>query len=359
MLRPALQQNLESIVSKFYENLSKEPSLGEILEKNSSSSRLSVTLRKHISEMFDGIIDENYLKKRYKIAEIHARIGLAPKWYMSAFQGLLNGFFVIVSHTNFTLQEQYRIMMNSIKKLQQENHQKDQIMQDIVMNSSQVSEIVALTNQELQAISGLLQNLEDLSQGNVLVSDGLAQTAIIEQERVQQTEEEGQQLVITMYNIQQQVNELSELNAQIMTIAELITSIADQTNLLALNASIEAARAGEQGKGLAVVADEVRKLAESTKQSVDEVSGILRVSQQKTQTIVETSFVLRQQINQSTTEMKKVEQAFMMMNTTMQRLKESNHHFNRDVNQINISMQTIRRSGDNILQTSSQLCSLS
>lgn len=378
VMRPALQQNLESIVDKFYKNLAKEPSLGEIIEKHSSVSRLSTTLRKHISEMFDGVIDELYLQKRYKIAEVHARIGLAPKWYMSAFQDLLNGFFVIVAHTQYTQREHYRIMMAISKilnleqqivlesyeeqhqrQLQQENVQKDQMMQEILSNSKEVGQIVSATNNELQAMGGVLQNLTDLSQDNVEISNQLAQTTVVEQQRVQKTGQDGQVLLETMNQIQQQVDELSILNDQMTTIAKLITSIADQTNLLALNASIEAARAGEQGKGFAVVADEVRKLAENTKHSVDEVSTILRVSQQKTQTIVDTSSTLRQQIDISTDEMKKVEQAFTMMNNTMQHLKDSNHRFNQDVVQINSSMQTIRRSSDAILQASTQLSQLS
>ena len=63
------------------------------------------------------------------------------------------------------------------------------------------------------------------------------------------------------------VNSIKDLTDEIL-------SIASQTNLLALNASIEAARAGEAGKGFAVVADEIRQLADNSKNTANSIQEI-------------------------------------------------------------------------------------
>ena len=90
-----------------------------------------------------------------------------------------------------------------------------------------------------------------------------------------------------MDTAQQVLDGLKNETDQIGSIVEVINGIAEQTNLLALNAAIEAARAGEQGRGFAVVADEVRSLAERTRNSTQEVHGMLSSIQQEAANLVD------------------------------------------------------------------------
>lgn len=69
---------------------------------------------------------------------------------------------------------------------------------------------------------------------------------------------------------------LNERLNDIPRILDVITHISRQTDLLALNATIEASKAGEHGRGFALVAAEVRKFADSTNESVHDVSIIVK-----------------------------------------------------------------------------------
>jgi methyl-accepting chemotaxis protein len=85
-----------------------------------------------------------------------------------------------------------------------------------------------------------------------------------------------------MENIRRRVADISgktlllgERSQRISEVLNLIKDIAGEIHLLAVNAAIESAAAGEHGKRFAVVASEVRRLAERTRESAEEIKGIV------------------------------------------------------------------------------------
>lgn len=79
---------------------------------------------------------------------------------------------------------------------------------------------------------------------------------------------------------------LGERSQRISEVLNLIKDVAGEIHLLAVNAAIESAAAGEHGKRFAIVAAEVRRLAERTRESAEEIKGIVGEIQSATNTSV-------------------------------------------------------------------------
>lgn len=134
---------------------------------------------------------------------------------------------------------------------------------------------------------------------------------------VKELQSSNDKMLEAIGHISSQVKATNVSVEQIQNAVMVITEIADQTNLLALNASIEAARAGEQGKGFAVVASEIQNLAEQSANSAtdihkivttlyqesersvvlaEEVSGLMKVQEEKLQQTTKQVDTLRESI---------------------------------------------------------------
>lgn len=150
--------------------------------------------------------------------------------------------------------------------------------------SNAMSELNQTVDELAMAVSEVAENATELS--NVVSEasqDG--KEASIKMKNTVTISEKGKadmgQVSMAMTNLKdsieqliKSVEEVDESSEKINNIVLLIGEIANQTNLLSLNAAIEAARAGEAGKGFAVVASEIRKLAETSQESVNNITEL-------------------------------------------------------------------------------------
>lgn len=305
-MKPIVERHIDYIIEQFYSSVLGVEKLEAIILEHSSIERLKTTLRTHIIEVFDGNVDKEYIAKRLKIANIHKKIGLEPKWYLSAFQNLQNVFIRVIY--NETQDDDVRLLgVQTVTKLLN-------LEQQLVLEEYEKENIREKELQYLQVKNELKQKISDFS--NELVDYSMDTNAAVKQlvassnevsrtfQRTAASARDSQELatdghehldnltghISLIYQstseMEDSLNELSSSSKQIQKIVKSVKDIADQTKILSLNATIEAARAGEHGRGFSVVAQEVNRLAEDTKETVIQIVELTHKSASLTEQVV-------------------------------------------------------------------------
>ncbi|MED3986877.1 globin-coupled sensor protein [Peribacillus simplex] len=328
--REAIEPQVERVVDAFYQTILQVPELKGIITEHSTVGKLRKTLITHMLSLFNGVIDDDFVELRTKVAKTHYRIGLQPRWYSSGFQNVQNYMQRIVFEQSRNEEEQMALIsaIGKILNLEQqlvleayevenlkarENHYKE-IKEEVRRKISLVSEEVLNLSEETEAsvkqliVNGQYVKTQIATRAELsLRSKTLAEEG---QNRMQILTEKIQNLVIFMKNVDEKIVLLNQSFLSITEFVKLVQGIADQTNLLSLNSAIEAARAGEHGNGFAVVSNEVRKLAEQTKKSIAEIDAIVQTSNEYMKDVVDSVLRVKEVVQAGEKESELTENSF-------------------------------------------------
>ncbi|QEY21755.1 globin-coupled sensor protein [Psychrobacillus sp. AK 1817] len=357
--QPYVEKGINDIVSVFYEQVLSVPSLRKIIEDRTQVDRLKKTVGSYIIEMFSGEFTENTIERKRKLAQMHFKIGLEPKWYMGTFHQIQSIIISLVNEeikvldekekTSLTISKLINLEMQIVlEEYEKENVKLRQQQYDIVKTElkskiSSISEDLAnLTEETTTSIEHVESNtsrIRESVQANIdsvkqIQSDANDGNKLIELLQTQMELVTGNTEEMAMI-----IGDLKQSSDEIFQIVGLVKQIAEQTNLLALNASIEAARAGEHGKGFAVVAQEVKKLAEQSKSSVEEITYLVQTSTKLTNKAVSTISDMEKSVELGLESSMDTNRKF---NKILLSIDENNNHIDQVEIQVSNLVQVIR-----------------
>jgi methyl-accepting chemotaxis protein len=213
-----------------------------------------------------------------------------------------------------------KLFLNSVKELNHESGVMNQIG-DSLKKSSQflnkaVEEQAASLHESTAAINEITSMVNRTTE-NANESTKIAKDSSVKAEQGQKIMND---LVSSMEAIQEssaQLQDFSNMIAQIHSKTAVINDIVAKTELLSLNASIESARAGEHGKGFAVVAEEVGNLAKISGKSAQEIQELIASSQEQVNKILN---ITKERINEGKKVTSTAQETFQTINNNIQSL---------------------------------------
>jgi hypothetical protein len=82
---PVVQQELDTIVTKFYAHISSFPDAGSILGSRHQITTLKFKQKQHWSSLFSCKFDQKYVARATRIGTIHFEQGVAPYLYIAGY----------------------------------------------------------------------------------------------------------------------------------------------------------------------------------------------------------------------------------------------------------------------------------
>ena len=227
--------------------------------------------------------------------------------------------------------------------------------------SQTITDVASVTeNQARETVHGDEQMKElsrianELAKDVEVLDNVSTQTASLNQQNMATMTEVSTNWDSSQEQTERLVNEMQNLSDSIQNITQVIgviNEVARQTNLLALNASIEAESAGDSGKGFAVVAQEIRKLAVRSKESTNQIAGIIEEIKQKSDRLSDEVEISREVGKRQTqlidSAIKSTEAVYKnteQLISTAERIKHSNDSLNEIETKVSESLDKISAS---------------
>lgn len=155
----------------------------------------------------------------------------------------------------------------------------------------------------------------------------------------------------TVQDTGKRIKRLGERSQEISYITDIINGIAERTTVLALNANMQAMAAGDAGKGFSVIADEIQRLAESSRESTEQISTLVKNIQKETKSTIATmDHTIEQVVEGSTLADEATRQMQETLDATNQLTLSVNDIANASKEQMEMS-DTLQTSATRIMET--------
>lgn len=376
-LKPIVEMHIESIGEIFYKNLEQEQSIIDMINQHSSIDRLQKRLQDSVMEMFDGVINKQYLDKRISIARTHIRIGLDKRWYICSFQSIITTLVQIIKDY-FTDQEECKLAILSVLKMinleqqlvldaydaelakiqNQEEERKNHVRNKVLYASKELQSISQETNDSFSTLKKQNEHIFMYANDGITLTQSAEKHVQFGKTYIHDHSDNISKILSSIDQIDQDIEVLIDISDQMKGVVSIVKDIAEQTKLLALNATIEAARAGEHGRGFAVVAGEVQKLSEQTKSSVIDVSMLIENTQKQIRQVSESLDHIRLNVKEGQSTLREANVQFDRILTSMNEVYKQNHKIHEELSLLVNAVQELDFAFHTVVKSANELSDL-